>query len=96
MPKRTPRPNNRPLKRCRYCKGKFQPRREDQAFCSPTHRKLYWKYGALPFDKLIARVEKTLREMIHNETAGLRSELDTVRRLVENVVAAWPKRPDHA
>lgn len=55
---------------CRYCKAKFKPiRREDQRFCTPAHRKSFWKYGGLPFDKMKEQIMKDVRKMVRAEIA---------------------------
>jgi len=57
-------------RRCRYCRAIFSPVRmcdSDQRFCCPAHRKLYWRYGGLPFDKLMERVRKEMRKMVREE-----------------------------
>lgn len=53
-----------PNRTCRYCKAKFKPIREDQRFCTPAHRKSFWKYGGLNFDKMKEQLEKSVRKMI--------------------------------
>lgn len=63
------------MRTCRYCRGKFRPKRDDQVFCTADHRKRYWQYGALPFDKLIARVERNLRAIVAGELAPLADRL---------------------
>ena len=58
---------------CRLCKAKFKPTTkviscaDSQEFCCPAHRKEYWKYGGLPYDKMIKRIE--------GRTRGLRDEI---------------------
>jgi hypothetical protein len=58
---------------CRLCKAKFKPTThvvscaDAQEFCCPNHRKEYWKYGGLPFDKMMARIEKRCREICREE-----------------------------
>ncbi len=47
---------------CRYCKAKFKPIRLDQRFCKPAHRKAFWKYGGLPFDKMKEQIMKDVRK----------------------------------
>ena len=62
---------------CRLCKAKFKPTThviscaDSQEFCMPAHRKEYWKYGGLPFDKLMTRLEKRMREIAREELEGL-------------------------
>lgn len=64
-----------PTKRCRYCKAVFYPTQKTQVFCSEDHQKSYWKHGALPFDKLMARVEKETRRIVREEFAALAAQL---------------------
>lgn len=56
-----------PNRSCRYCKAKFKPIRQDQRFCKPAHRKLFWKYGGLPFDKMKDQLLKEVRKMVREE-----------------------------
>jgi hypothetical protein len=56
-----------PDRSCRYCKAKFKPIREDQRFCKPAHRKSFWKYGGLPFDKMKEQIMKDVRKMVSAE-----------------------------
>lgn len=63
-----------PPRRCKYCRAIFTPRRtQDKAakFCTAAHRKAFWKNGALPFDKLMVRIEKKTREIVREEFAAL-------------------------
>lgn len=93
MAKRSPQATEapkRPLRRCRYCKGKFRPTRDNQHFCTPAHRKLYWKYGALPFDKLMTRIRGELNKLLNSELAPIRAQLETLER--STVVRFTPER----
>ena len=67
-----------PPRRCRYCKGLFIPFQKSQLFCTESHRKLYWKYGTIPFEKLARRLE--LR--FENEVAPLRARVAELEGLV--------------
>jgi hypothetical protein len=60
---------------CRYCKAKYKPIREDQRFCKPAHRKLFWKYGGLPFDKMKDQLLKELRKIVRAEIADSLQDL---------------------
>ncbi len=68
-------------RRCKYCKGLFTPRRTQDTgakFCTPAHRKSFWKNGALPFEKLMLRVEQQTRAIVRDEFAALvRSQQET-------------------
>jgi hypothetical protein len=74
------------VRACRLCKAKFKPTThviscaDTQEFCTPNHRKEYWKYGGLPFDKLMARLEKRAREIAREE----------VEAMVEKIAARMP------
>lgn len=90
MPKSRKPPTKAPrdpyrMRPCRLCKAQFRPTThvvacaDSQEFCCPNHRKEYWKYGGLPFDKLMVRIEKRCREIAREEIASalllrLRSE----------------------
>ena len=88
---------------CRLCKAKFKPTThvvacaDSQQFCCANHRKEYWKYGGLPFEKLMVRIEKRCREVareeadsaLRNATAqlfSLQEEIYAVRRIAEKAV----------
>jgi len=61
-------------RRCKYCRAIFTPRRPQDSgakFCTANHRKAFWKNGALPFDKLMLRVEAKAREIVREEFAAL-------------------------
>jgi len=71
---------------CLLCRAKFKPttkvteRADSQKFCCPNHRKEYWKHGALPFDKLMARIEKRCRDIVREEVEiRLDAALDRLR-----------------
>jgi len=59
-------------RRCKYCKGNFIPERpqdKDAKFCTPNHRKAFWRYGGLPFDKMKEQIMKDVRKMVRTEIA---------------------------
>ena len=66
---------------CRLCKLEFKPTTKNaknadgQDFCTPAHRKEFWKHGKLPFQKLMIRIEKRLREIVREETDDLRTRI---------------------
>lgn len=63
-------------RRCKYCRAVFYPERpqdKDAKFCCPNHRKAFWRYGGLPFDKMMTRIEKDVRRIVRDE---LRKILD--------------------
>lgn len=54
-------------RRCKYCRGNFVPERaqdKDAKFCCPNHRKAYWRFGGLPFDKMKEQIMKEVRKMV--------------------------------
>jgi hypothetical protein len=63
-------------RKCRLCKLTFKPSGKnpknaaEQDFCCPAHRKEFWKHGALPFQKLMHRLEKRMREIAREEIAA--------------------------
>jgi hypothetical protein len=63
-----------PARKCKYCRGLFIPFQKHQEFCVDTHRKLYWKYGTIPFEKLSRRLELK----IESELAPLRARVDAL------------------
>lgn len=57
-------------RRCRYCRTIFVPetRRGNHArFCCDDHRKAYWRYGGLRFDKFKAQLIKELKRFVTEE-----------------------------
>lgn len=64
-----------PSRRCRYCKAVFYPTQKKQVFCTEDHQKAFWKHGALPFEKLMARVEKETRRIVREEVAAVFAEM---------------------
>ncbi len=63
-----------PPKRCKYCKALFNPTQRTQDFCQPAHRKAYWQYGALNWDKFADRIEKKVRQIVREEMAAVEAE----------------------
>ena len=67
--------NRQPAPRkCRYCKATFQPQREHARFCCEDHRVEYWRYGKLPFQKMLARVEQEARRVAREEAQRVIAE----------------------
>ena len=61
-------------RRCKYCRGTFVPERaqdKDAKFCCPNHRKAYWRFGGLPFDKMKEQIMKDVRKMVRTEVAEM-------------------------
>ena len=59
-------------RRCKYCRATFMPERaqdKEAKFCCPNHRKAYWRYGGLPFDKMKEQIMKDVRKMVRAEIA---------------------------
>lgn len=63
-----------PTKQCRYCRAKFRPTRNTQRFCKPDHRKAFFRYGGLPYDKL----RDQMRRDIAAELAPLREAIQQI------------------
>lgn len=54
-------------RRCKYCRAWFVPERtqaKNAIFCSPNHRKAFWRYGGLPFDKMKEQIMREVRKMV--------------------------------
>jgi hypothetical protein len=69
--------NKAKLRKCRYCRGEFYPRKtggKEQYFCCESHRKMFWKSGSLPFDKLVVRFERFVQALV----ADLRDRIDAL------------------
>ncbi len=75
-----PKPKTAPAlrpRRCKYCRGMFVPERaqdKDAKFCMPNHRKQYWRYGGLPFDKMKEQIMKDVRKLIRDELRQIAEE----------------------
>jgi hypothetical protein len=88
-------PTELPTRSCRYCKAKFKPIRQDQRFCKPAHRKSFWKYGGLPFDKMKEQIMKDIRKVMRAEietmvTQEFKTIREDVRRLMEGQYTSYP------
>lgn len=58
------------MRSCRYCHARFVPARpqdKDAKFCSPNHRKNFWRYGGLPFDKMKEQIMRDVRRIVREE-----------------------------
>lgn len=67
-------------RRCKYCRATFVPERaqdKDAKFCEPNHRKAYWRFGGLPFDKMKEQIMKEVRKLVRAEFEAMRSEPHT-------------------
>lgn len=74
-------------RRCHHCRAIFVPRNnagKNAKFCCDAHRKAYWSYGSLPFDKmkegLMREVRKIVPGLVHEELASLGIEVDPATR----------------
>jgi hypothetical protein len=47
-----------------------RPQDKDAKFCCPNHRKSFWRYGGLPFDKMKDQIMKDVRKMVRAELAA--------------------------
>lgn len=74
------------MKRCPYCRALFHPparqRGSPVRFCSPAHRKLYHKLGALPFSKFQDRIAREIGKRF-GEFCSKADHLDLNLRTVE-------------
>lgn len=80
-------------RRCKYCKGNFIPERpqdKDAKFCTPNHRKAFWRYGGLPFDKMKEQIMKDVRKLVRE---SLHEEFNEFKRLqsqlIANAIQGW-------
>jgi hypothetical protein len=68
-------------RRCKYCRGNFVPERaqdKDAKFCCPNHRKAYWRYGGLPFDKMRDQIMKDVRRELKAQHAEILAMLANI------------------
>jgi hypothetical protein len=57
-------------RRCKYCRCTFVPERaqdKNARFCCPNHRKAYWRYGGLPYDKMREQIMRDVRKIVREE-----------------------------
>ena len=83
-------PSTVPNRSCRYCKAKFKPIREDQRFCKPAHRKSFWKYGGLPFDKMKEQIMKDVRKLLPSLVSA---ELDSIAAKTRALLLSAASQP---
>lgn len=43
-------------------------------FCEPNHRKAYWRFGGLPFDKMKEQIMRDVRKMVRAEFAAMHAQ----------------------
>lgn len=56
-------------RKCKYCKAIFTPERPqdwNQKFCQDDHRKKFWMYGGLPYDKMRESLMLTIRAQVND------------------------------
>lgn len=65
-------------RRCKYCRATFVPEHlggKEAKFCCPNHRKAFWRYGGLPFDKMFEQVWRKIKHelpgLVHAEIERL-------------------------
>lgn len=63
---------------CRYCQLPFVAKKPNQEFCSPDHRKAFWKHGTLPFEKLMATVEARIAAPLRLRVAEMEARINVV------------------
>ena len=67
-------PKTAKQRRCKYCRATFVPERPQDAdtakFCCPAHRKNYWRFGGLPYDKMREQVMRDVKKMLHDDVAA--------------------------
>lgn len=77
------------MRKCKHCKLPFKPttknakNADEQQFCTPAHRKEFWKYGSLPVEKLFGKFEKRVREIAREEM-----EAALVREIAQEEIGA--------
>lgn len=87
------------LRSCRYCHARFVPARpqdKDAKFCCPNHRKNFWRYGGLPFDKMKEQIMRDVRRAVREEIERLMpgvlkepevNKTDTLTRVVREEIS---------
>jgi|ERR1035441_1822912 hypothetical protein len=89
MPK--PRKDSYRPRPCRFCKLEFKPttknpkNADEQEFCCAAHRKEFWKHGKLPFQKLLLRIEKRMREICREEIEEYHEHEKKEREFLETI-----------
>ncbi len=82
-------------RRCKYCRGNFVPERaqdKDAKFCCANHRKAYWRFGGLPFDKMKEQILREVRKQVRAELAashvygGAAPSLDALRATIREEI----------
>ena len=96
------RPPGKPLpilrpRRCKYCRGTFVPERaqdKDQRFCCGNHRKAYWRFGGLPFDKMKTQIFKEVKKLVRDLVrAELKVIAEETRALLLSATRSAPEPP---
>jgi hypothetical protein len=97
-----PKPRKDPYKPrpCRFCKLEFKPttknpkNADEQQFCCAAHRKEFWKHGKLPYKKLQLRMEKRMREIVHEELDAVHEQTRITQEKLQRAMDAAPIVPD--
>lgn len=77
------------MRPCRLCKAQFKPTTRviscanTQEFCCPNHRKEYWKYGGLPFDKLMKRITSEIESALDRRFSEMCEAFQPATRIHE-------------
>jgi hypothetical protein len=97
-----PKPPKKPVllraRRCKYCRATFvpsDPRALYAKFCCEQHRKMFWRYGGLPFDKMKVQIEKHMRKIVREEMIAPISNGESeavIRRIVREEITAFFKQ----
>lgn len=67
-----------PKKKCAYCKGIFEPISRGGSkprFCRPECRKAYNKHGAMPFNKLVDRLQRQVEAEVTTALGPIMEQL---------------------
>jgi hypothetical protein len=64
-----------------------------QRFCCGTHRKLYWQYGTLTFEKLLERVRREVPHLVGDASipAAITKRLEALERRLDAIASAAQK-----
>ena len=78
-------------RRCKYCRATFVPERpqdKEAKFCCPNHRKAYWRFGGLPFDKMKEQLMKEVRKLVRAEISEALEEFRCALNQLRDLHAA--------
>ena len=65
-------------RKCKYCRMEFQPKQKHQEFCEPSHKKMFWKRGSLPFQKMMDAARREARLIVETALAPLRARVEAL------------------